>query len=183
MLKDIRVLDLADETGSFCSRLLADLGASVIKVERPGGDGSRKIGPFQSDRPGPDNSLFFAYHNANKFGITLDLKIEADRKTFLGLVKDTDVLVETFRSGYLETIGLGFETLRNNNPWTISMFPSPVSVKKALGIIIIPVILSLLPQAVRCISWVIRQNGLRRLSVNSHITLPLFSAQSRSSSP
>ena len=119
MLKDLRVLDLADETGGFCSRLLADLGASVIKVERPEGDRSRKFGPFRTDQPEPENSLFFAYHNANKFGITLDLNIETDRKTFLGLVKDADVLVETFRPGYLETIGLGFETLKRTNPGLI----------------------------------------------------------------
>jgi crotonobetainyl-CoA:carnitine CoA-transferase CaiB-like acyl-CoA transferase len=121
LLKDIRVLDLADETGSFCSRLLADLGASVIKVEKPGGDRSRKIGPFLADRPGPENSLFFAYHNANKLGITLDINQKADRETFLGLVKDADILVETFQPGYLETIGLGFETLRTISPGFIHL--------------------------------------------------------------
>ena len=119
MLKDIRVLDLADETGSFCSRLLADLGASVMKIERPEVDRSRKLGPFRTDRPEIENSLFFAYHNSNKFGITLDLNQRASRKTFLGLVKDADVLVETFQPGHLETIGLGFETLKRTNPGLI----------------------------------------------------------------
>jgi crotonobetainyl-CoA:carnitine CoA-transferase CaiB-like acyl-CoA transferase len=119
LLKDIRVLDLADETGSFCSRLLADLGASVIKVERPGGDGSRKIGPFLADRPENENSLSFAYHNANKSGITLNFNREDDRKKFRGLLKDADVLVETFPYGHLEAIGLGFETLRKTNPGLI----------------------------------------------------------------
>jgi crotonobetainyl-CoA:carnitine CoA-transferase CaiB-like acyl-CoA transferase len=119
LLKDIRVLDLADETGSFCSRLLADLGASVIKVEKPDGDKSRKFGPFRADRSEPENSLFFAYHNTNKLGITLDLNQEADRETFLGLMKDTDVLVETFQPCYLEKIGLGFETLSILNPGLI----------------------------------------------------------------
>jgi crotonobetainyl-CoA:carnitine CoA-transferase CaiB-like acyl-CoA transferase len=121
LLKDIRVLDLADETGSFCSRLLADLGASVIKVERPEGDRSRKIGPFRTDRPGPENSLFFAYQNSNKFGITLDLNNKAEKKTFLGLVKEADVLVETFQPGHLETISLGFKTLRKTNPGLIQV--------------------------------------------------------------
>ena len=119
LLKDIRVLDLANETGSFCSRLLADLGASVLKVEEPEGDRSRNIAPFRADRPGPENSLFFAYHNANKLGITLDLNQKADRKTFLGLVKDADVLVETFQPGYLEAIGLDFEELKRTNPGLI----------------------------------------------------------------
>jgi crotonobetainyl-CoA:carnitine CoA-transferase CaiB-like acyl-CoA transferase len=119
LLKDIRVLDLTDETGNFCSRLLADLGASVIKVEKPGGDKSRKFGPFRADRPEPENSLFFAYHNANKLGVTLDLNQKADKETFLGLVKNADVIVETFHPGHLETIGLGFETLSITNPGLI----------------------------------------------------------------
>jgi len=119
LLKGVRVLDLADETGSFCSRLLADLGASVMKIERPQGDRSREIGPFRTDRPEAENSLFFAYHNANKLGITLDLNNKAKKKIFLGLVKEADVLIETFQPGYLETIGLGFEILRKINPGLI----------------------------------------------------------------
>ncbi|GAI76675.1 unnamed protein product, partial [marine sediment metagenome] len=73
LLKGIRVLDLADEKASFCSKLLADMGASVIKVEKPGGDASRGIGPFLNDTPHPEKSLFFWYHNTNKRGITLNL--------------------------------------------------------------------------------------------------------------
>jgi crotonobetainyl-CoA:carnitine CoA-transferase CaiB-like acyl-CoA transferase len=119
LLKDIRVLDLADETGSFCSKLLADLGASVIKVEKPGGDRSRDFGPFRADRTEPENSLFFAYHNANKLGITLDLNKKTNKETFLTLIEDADILVETFQSGYLETIGLGIKVLRRTNPGLI----------------------------------------------------------------
>lgn len=105
MLKGIRVLDLADETGSLCSRLLADLEASVIKVEKP---------ECSNNRSGPKN-LFYAYHNANKLGIMLDLNQKTDKKTFLGLDKDADVLIETFRAGYLEAIDLSFEMLSKTN--------------------------------------------------------------------
>ena len=92
---------------------------SSLKWKEREGDRSRKIGPFRTDRQGPENSLFFAYHNANKSGITLDLNQKADKETFLGLVKDADVLVETFQPGYLEAIGLGFETLSKTNPGLI----------------------------------------------------------------
>ena len=76
LLDGIRILDLADEKGSFCSKVLADMGASVIKVEKPGGDPSRKIGPFWGNSPTPEKSLFFSYHNTNKRGITLDLEMK-----------------------------------------------------------------------------------------------------------
>ncbi|HVN95150.1 MAG TPA: CoA transferase [Syntrophorhabdaceae bacterium] len=116
LLTDLRVLDCADEKGAFCSRLLADLGASVIKIEAPQGDGSRRIGPFSGQTIKPENSLFFAYHNANKLGITLDLNEEAGREIFRDLIKRTHVLVESFEPGYLKTAGLGFETLSRLNP-------------------------------------------------------------------
>ena len=108
LLKDIRVLDLADEKGSFCSRLLADLGASVIKIERPEGDKSRKMGPFTNDTSGPEHSLFFAYHNANKRGITANLNEKTGKKTFRNLVKRADVLVESFQPGHLADNGSRF---------------------------------------------------------------------------
>ena len=65
LLKGVRILDFADEKASFCSKLLADMGACVIKVERPGGDPSRKIGPFLGNSPHPERNLFFFYHNTN----------------------------------------------------------------------------------------------------------------------
>ncbi len=116
LLEGIRILDLADEKASFCSKLLADLGAYVLKVERPGGDASREIGPFLQKAPDKEGSLFFCHHNTNKLGITLDLEDHADREVFLGLIKRFDVLVETFSPGYLERIGSGFEVLSRINP-------------------------------------------------------------------
>jgi crotonobetainyl-CoA:carnitine CoA-transferase CaiB-like acyl-CoA transferase len=115
LLNGIQILDLADEKASFCSKLLADLGAYVIKVERPGGDASRKIGPFYQNEPSPERSLFFWYHNTNKWGITLDIEQNEGKKIFLKLLKKTDIVVETFLPGYLDQLGLGFDVLRKVN--------------------------------------------------------------------
>jgi crotonobetainyl-CoA:carnitine CoA-transferase CaiB-like acyl-CoA transferase len=114
-LAGVRVLDLSDEKASFCSKVLADLGALVLKVESPQGDSSRKIGPFWKNYEHPGKSLFFWYHNSNKFGITLDLEQSADRKVFLRQVEHTDVLVETHPPGYLASLDLSFETLTKLN--------------------------------------------------------------------
>ncbi len=115
-LKSIQVLDLADEKASFCSKLLADMGAYVIKVERPGGDPSRKIGPFLGNLPHPERSLFFYHNNINKFGITLNLEHSAGREIFCRLIKRMDVVVETFAPEYLKGLGLGFDVLEEINP-------------------------------------------------------------------
>ena len=72
LLSPYRVLDLADEKGLLCGKLLADLGADVIKVEKPGGDRARNIGPFYHDIVSPETSLFWFAYNANKRSITLD---------------------------------------------------------------------------------------------------------------
>ena len=72
LLSGIRILDLADEKASFCSKLLADLGAYVIKIEKPGGDPSRRIGPFLGNSFHPEKSLSFYYNNTNKLGVTLN---------------------------------------------------------------------------------------------------------------
>jgi len=119
LLSGMRILDLADEKASFCSKLLADLGADVVKIEKPEGDPSRRIGPFFGDRPHPERSLFFNYHNTNKRGITLNLENRVGREIFLRLVGRSDVVVETFAPGYLRELGLDFEVLREGNPGLI----------------------------------------------------------------
>src|SRR5262245_66203794 len=68
-----RVLEQADETGAYCGKLLADMGADVIRIEPPGGDHTRAIAPFWRDQPGPERGLFFLYMNTSKRGVTLDL--------------------------------------------------------------------------------------------------------------
>jgi benzylsuccinate CoA-transferase BbsE subunit len=116
LLHGVRVIDLADEKAAFCSKLLADMGASVIKIERPGGDPSRQIGPFFKDTPSPEGSLFFWYNNTNKQGITLDIEHDEGKKIFYRLLKTVDVLVEAYPPGHLERLGFGFKVLSEINP-------------------------------------------------------------------
>ena len=116
LLAGLRVLDLADEKASFCSKLLADMGADVIKLERPGGDDSRWVGPFCGNVPNPEKSLSFWHDNTSKLGITLNLESKDGQGIFLKLASKADVVVETFPPGYLEKIGLGYEVLSKKNP-------------------------------------------------------------------
>jgi len=116
LLTGLRVLDLTDEKASFCSKLLADMDACVIKVERPGGEASRKSGPFVDNIPAPEKSLSFFFNNTGKSGITLDIEHKEGKKIFSELVKRNDVIVESFSPGYLATLGLDFENLIRINP-------------------------------------------------------------------
>lgn len=116
LLHGIRILDLADEKGAFCSKVLSDLGAFVIKVEKPDGDNARKIGPFFKNVPFPEASISFYYNNTNKRAITLDIEKDEGRELFCRLVKTVDVVVETFPAGYLENLGCHFNELSRINP-------------------------------------------------------------------
>ncbi len=116
LLNGLRVLDLCDGKGTFCSKLFADLGADVIKIERPGGDQSRMTGPFLGDISHPERSLSFFYSNTNKCGITLNLETDKGVEIFLRLARTTDVIIESFQPGYLETLGLDYISLKKVNP-------------------------------------------------------------------
>jgi crotonobetainyl-CoA:carnitine CoA-transferase CaiB-like acyl-CoA transferase len=115
-LHGLRILDLADEKASFCTRLLADMGARVIKVEKPGGDVSRNIGPFFKDKSRSKNSIPFFYNNINKLAITLDLEQDKGQSVFSKLVADTDVVVHTFAPDDQIRLGLDYEALSSLNP-------------------------------------------------------------------
>ena len=115
LLNGMRILDLADEKASFCTKLLAGLGARVVKIEKPGGDESRRIGPFWENASRPEKSLSFFYNNTNKLGITLDLDRKRGREIFLELVKRNDIIVETFQPGYLSSRQLDFNFLKAVN--------------------------------------------------------------------
>jgi benzylsuccinate CoA-transferase BbsE subunit len=115
-LGGIRVLDLADEKGAYCTKLLADLGADVIKVEPPGGDRTRNIGPFYHDEADPEKSLFFFQMNTNKKSITLNIETTDGREILKRLVRTADILVETFPVGYLKQIELDYSVLKEINP-------------------------------------------------------------------
>ncbi len=112
LLDGIRVLDLTDENGFLCGRMLAELGADVIKVERPGGDASRSIGPFYHDIPDPEKSLTWFAYNLNKRGITLDITTVDGRELLKHLVKTSDIVVESFPVGYMKEIGLDYPELK-----------------------------------------------------------------------
>lgn len=116
-LAEIVVIDLTRVlAGPYCTMILADLGARVIKVERPGlGDDARQIGPFVVSSTGPC-SAYFASVNRNKESIVLDLKAEADRAVLHRLLANADVLVENFSPGTMERMGLGWQALHERYP-------------------------------------------------------------------
>ncbi len=115
-LKDLKVVELSERVaGPFCTKVMADLGAEVIKLEKPGtGDVARTHGPFPGDDPHLEKSARFLYLNTNKLGMTLNLSAPAGRELFRKLVKDADVLVETQPPGFLDNLGIGY---RNLHEW------------------------------------------------------------------
>src|SRR5215472_3532306 len=116
-LQDVRVIDMTRMlSGPFCTMLLADQGAEVIKIESFDGDTSRGHGPYRDDDPQHAFGGYFQSINRNKKSIVLDLKDPQCRDVVRRLVKNSDVLVENFRSGVMERLGLGYEALREINP-------------------------------------------------------------------
>jgi crotonobetainyl-CoA:carnitine CoA-transferase CaiB-like acyl-CoA transferase len=111
LLPGYRVLDLTSSIGALCGKLLRDLGMDVIKVEPPSGDPMRGEPPFAKGCSHPEGSLRFAYLNAGKRSVSLDLMRAGARKVLLDLVEHADVVVEDFAPGYLTGLGLGYEAL------------------------------------------------------------------------
>ena len=127
-----RVLDLTDESGFLCGKILADLGAEVLKIEPPGGDAARRIGPFPIDESdsgsgilASNKSLYWLSYNTDKRGLTLDLELPAGQALFKKLVTSADFVVETYPPGRLNQLGLGFELLRRLNPRLILISITP----------------------------------------------------------
>ncbi|MFC1924962.1 CaiB/BaiF CoA transferase family protein [Chloroflexota bacterium] len=119
LMSPYRVLDLTDEKGMFCGKILGNLGADVIKIESPGGDPSRMIGPFFHDIPDPEKSLYWFAYNTNKRSITLDIKSSEGQEDFRRLVKNADFVIESFHPGYMDSLGLGYPVLSEINPGII----------------------------------------------------------------
>ncbi|TET75828.1 MAG: CoA transferase [Dehalococcoidia bacterium] len=117
-LSGVRVLDLTHYVaGPYCTKILADYGADVVKVERPSlGDRARGMGPFPDDKPDPESSGLFLYLNTNKKSITLNLKSLAGVGILKELVKQVDVVVENFSPRVMPGLGLDYETLKRINP-------------------------------------------------------------------
>ena len=117
-LEDLVILDLTRVlAGPFCTMMLADMGANVIKIEIPGGgDDTRAYPPFRENKNGQSESLYFANINRNKKGITLNLKSAEGKETFKKLVEKADIVVENYRPGVMDKLGLGYEELKTINP-------------------------------------------------------------------
>ena len=111
LLPGYRVLDLTSSIGALCGKLLGDLGMDVVKVEPPGGDAARNEPPFAKGHAHREGSLRFAYLNAGKRSVTLDITKASGQKLLLDLVERADVIVEDFAPGYLASVGLGYEVL------------------------------------------------------------------------
>lgn len=116
-LEGLRVLDLTQMlAGPFCAQLMADHGAEVIKVESPEGDMTRAFGPYFADDQVRNMGGYFQSVNRNKKGVVIDLKSDQGRQALLALVDKSDVLVENFRAGVLDRLGLSYEKLAERNP-------------------------------------------------------------------
>lgn len=118
-LAGVRVIELCDELGQYAGKLLADMGADVIKVEPPSGSTARAVGPFVKDRPGPNRSLNFWYHNTNKRSVILDLDTGSGRDALTRLGAAADVLLEDRAPGTLAALGLDYSNLASQNPGLI----------------------------------------------------------------
>ena len=112
-LHGIRVLELADETGEYAGRVLAGLGADVVKVEPPEGETTRRIGPFRGDVPSSEESLHFWHYNLGRRSIVVDLDKPDGQETFLRLASAADIVLDARPRGYLADRNLGFERLRS----------------------------------------------------------------------
>ncbi|HEY8490024.1 MAG TPA: CoA transferase, partial [Dehalococcoidia bacterium] len=116
-LTDVTVLDLTHYiAGPYATKLLADYGADVIKVEPPDGDPARRLGPFKDDRPGPERSGTFFYLNTNKRSVALDLRRPEGREVFARLLDRADLVVESFRPGVLDRLGVGWSFIHQRRP-------------------------------------------------------------------
>ena len=111
-----RVLDLTEGGFNWCGRLLADLGADVIKIEPPGGSPTRRRGPFHQDVVDPNRSLFWFSYCLNKRSVVLDLDTEEGRRQFKTLAADADFVIESFMPQHLASLGIGYEALSAINP-------------------------------------------------------------------
>ncbi len=119
-LRDLRVVELCDELGQYAGKLLADMGADVVKAEPPAGSSARTVGPFVRDIPGPNRSLDFWYHNTNKRSAVFDFENDdAGRERLRKLILAADVAIEDRSPGTLAALGLGYGALSSERPGLI----------------------------------------------------------------
>jgi benzylsuccinate CoA-transferase BbsE subunit len=124
-LSDYRILDLTDDGGTYCGKILADLGADVIKIEPPGGDPSRNTGPFYKDTSDPEKSLHWWAYNTSKRGITLNIETAEGGDIIRRLARSADAVIESFTPGYMDSRGLGYSALSEINPGIVMTSITP----------------------------------------------------------
>ncbi|MDD5126541.1 MAG: CoA transferase [Dehalococcoidales bacterium] len=125
-LGDLKIIEYASLiNGPYCSKMLADMGADVIKIEKNGGDDARRRGPFLADIPGAERSGLFLYVNTNKRGITLDITTATGKEILRKLLTDADIFIEDTRPGTLSSLGLGYAALKELNPRLIMTSVTP----------------------------------------------------------
>ncbi|MEK7215196.1 MAG: CoA transferase [Chloroflexota bacterium] len=124
-LTGYRVLDLAGPIGFHGVKLLADMGAGVVKIEPPAGDPARLTPPFKDDLPHRERSLYFLHYNSNKRGITLDLTQPDGRDIFLQLARRADAVIESMAPGGMDALGIGYEAVRAVNPGVVYAAVTP----------------------------------------------------------
>ena len=125
VLDDVRILEVGGELGGWCGKLLADMGATVIKVESPQGEETRRYPPFLNDAPDKNGSLYFWHYNTNKQSVTLDIESETGRDLFLRLAAGADVVIDSAPPKYLDSLGLGYERVSEVAPSVIFAAVSP----------------------------------------------------------
>jgi crotonobetainyl-CoA:carnitine CoA-transferase CaiB-like acyl-CoA transferase len=125
-LDGLKVLELSEFiSGPYCGKMLADLGAEVIKIEKPDGDAARRWGPFPGDLPHPEKSGLFLFLNTNKLGITLNIESEQGREIFRRLVSGADVLIESNTPKEMARLGIDYPNLKKLNPSLIMTSITP----------------------------------------------------------
>ncbi|WP_134700648.1 CaiB/BaiF CoA-transferase family protein [Ammoniphilus sp. YIM 78166] len=115
-LEGIKILEVGDQLTQYAGKLLADMGAEVIKVEPSEGAGSRYIGPFYKDETDVNQSLYFWHYNTSKKSVTLDLENEKDRLILSDMIKEADVVLEDGKPGQMKAWGLDYETISTIHP-------------------------------------------------------------------
>ena len=125
VLDDVRILEVGGELGGWCGKLLADMGATVVKVEPPEGEETRRYPPFYNDEPDKNGSLYFWHYNTNKQSVTLDIESETGRDLFLRLAAGADVVIDSSAPKYLDSLGLGYERVSEVAPDIVFAAVSP----------------------------------------------------------
>jgi len=116
LLSGYRALDIMDEKGFVCGKILAAFGVEVIKIEKPGGDPARSIPPFLNNTPDAEKSLYWSAFNTDKRSITLNLALSQGQDLFRKLVEKADFVLESFAPNYMNSLGLGYDALKRVNP-------------------------------------------------------------------